>query len=122
MHGGGASEPLSIASSHSTDASIVPLDGDSSTATESSPLVSVIVISVVPLTPSRSPSVNADAARSYVHALSQSGRGTGQGYCTNEPNRKQCSRHQHGLSPVSICCSDSTRHCFRWFLWNTDRF
>jgi hypothetical protein len=36
----------------------------------------------VPLTPSGSPSVNADAAGSYVHALSQSGRGTGQGYCT----------------------------------------
>ena len=64
----------SITSSHSADAPIVALDCDGATPTEPSSLVSVIVISVVPLAPSRPPSINTNAARSNVHALSQRNR------------------------------------------------
>ena len=91
----------SIAPSHSAHASIVALDRDGPTATEPSSFVRVVVAvaSVVPLTVCRSPGIDADATRSYVHTLSQAWRWHCHRHCANESHCNQCSRDQHGLSP-----------------------
>jgi hypothetical protein len=94
----------SIAPSHSAHASIVALDRDGPTATEPSSFVRVVVAvaSVVPLTVCRSPGIDADATRSYVHTLSQTWRWHCHGHCANESQCNQCSRDQHGLSSFSL--------------------
>jgi hypothetical protein len=90
----------SIAPSHSAHASIVALDRDGPTATEPSSLVRVVVAvaSVIPLTVCRSPGIDPDATRSYVHTLSQTWRWHCHRHCANESQCNQCSRDQHGLS------------------------
>src|SRR5436305_9941113 len=98
----------SITSSHSAHASIIALDRDRPTATEPSALVGVTAVaaiaSVVPLTVCRSPSVDPNAARSYVHTLSHTRRCGSHRHCANESHCHQCSRDQHGLS-LSFSCS-----------------
>ena len=96
----------SITSSHSAHASIIALDRDRPTATEPSALVGVTAVaaiaSVVPLTVCRSPSVDPNAARSYVHTLSHTRRWHSHRHCANESQCHQCSRDQHGLSPFPV--------------------
>jgi hypothetical protein len=107
--GWGKSLRQSITSSHSAHASIVALDRDGPTATEPSSLVGVTAVaavaSVVPLTVCRSPSIDPNATRSYVHTLSQTRRWRSNGHCANESQCNQCSRDQHGLSPFPVSVS-----------------
>ena len=112
----------SITSSHSAHASIIALDRDRPTATEPSALVGVTAVaaiaSVVPLTVCRSPSVDPNAARSYVHTLSHTRRCGSHRHCANESQCHQCSRDQHGLSPFPVLCSQvSTQRGLRLFRW-----
>jgi hypothetical protein len=104
--GGAKSLRQSITSSHSAHASIVALDRDGPTATEPSSLIGVAAVaavaSVVPLTVCRSPSIDPNATRSYVHTLSQTRRWRSNGHCANESQCNQCSRDQHGLSPFPV--------------------
>ncbi len=80
--GWGKSLRQSITSSHSAHASIVALDRDGPTATEPSSLEGVTAVaSVVPLTVCRSPSIDPNATRSYVHTLSQTRRWRSNGHC-----------------------------------------
>jgi hypothetical protein len=103
----------SITSSHSAHASIVTLDRDGPTATEPSSLVGVTAVaavaSVVPLTVCRSPCIDPNATRSYVHTLSQTRRWRSNGHCANESQCNQCSRDQHGLSPFPVSVSSGKR-------------
>jgi hypothetical protein len=114
----GAWTRRSVTSSHSTDAPIVALDRDGPASTEPSPLVSVTAISVVPLTPSRPPSINANAARSYVHALSQSGRGDGHAHGADECKYNQRSHHQHWAFLPCFCHAGLKRPGPASFRWN----
>jgi hypothetical protein len=62
----------SVAAPHSAHTSIIALDRDGPTATEPSSFVCITAVApVVPLTVCRSPSIDPDAARSYVHTLTQ---------------------------------------------------
>jgi hypothetical protein len=112
----------SITSSHSAHASIVALDRDGPTATEPSSLVGVTAVaavaSVVPLTVCRSPSVDPNAARPYVHTLSQTRRWRSNGHCAHETQRNQCFRDEHGLSPFPVLCLQVTQQGLRLFRWN----
>jgi hypothetical protein len=72
----------------------IALDRDGPTPTEPSSLVSVTAVSVMSLTPSGSPGINSNAARSYLHALSLTGRRTCDCLCANESKCNQCSRNQ----------------------------
>src|SRR5436190_6553597 len=104
----------SITSSHSAHASIIALDRDRPTATEPSALVGVTAVaavaSVVPLTVCRSPSVDPNAARSYVHTLSHTRRCGSHRHCANESHYHQCSRDQHGLSLLFLFCVLGCQH------------
>jgi hypothetical protein len=95
---------------------VVALDYDGAAPTEPSSLVTVIVISVVPLTPSRPASINTNAARSYVHALSQSGRGGRDGHGADESKYNERSRHQHWAFLPCFCHAGLKRPVgARWY-------
>jgi hypothetical protein len=83
----------SVTPSNPSNTPIIPLYRHCPAPAEPAALVGVAAVgSVVPLTVCRSPCINPNAARSYVHPLSQGRRWRSNGHRTNESKRNERSR------------------------------